>query len=188
VRLFLAINFDAATRAAVFAAAAALRAAAPELAWVDQGRLHLTLKFLGEQADEVVHRVAPAMDEIAARHPTLPSSLGEFGAFPNFRRVRVVWIGMDGDPHLELLHHDVELACEQAGIPLDARPFRPHVTLARLKHPLSAEVVAALSRAAGAQTRERIPTAVSRIDLMCSTLGTNGAVHQLLHSSPLRQA
>ncbi len=188
MRLFLAIDFGAATRAAVFAAAAPLRAAAPGLAWVDEGRLHLTLKFLGEQPEAAVPRVAAAMDDVAAGHTAQASSLGEFGAFPNLRRVRVVWIGMDADPRLELLHHDVELACAGLGIPIEGRPFRPHVTLARVKHLPSADVLRALSREARRGAGHRFPAVVSRIDLVCSTLRPEGPAHQLLHSSPLRES
>lgn len=187
MRLFLAISFDAATRAAVHAAAAPLRAAAPELAWVDASRLHLTLKFLGEQADDLVPRLAPVLDAVASGHPALRSSLGEFGAFPNFRRARVVWIGMEADPRLELLHHDVELACDGLGVPLDARPFRPHVTLARVRQTAGVESLRALSRAARRAAGSRFPTSVDSIDLMCSTLRPEGAAHTRLHSSILRK-
>jgi len=187
VRLFLAINFDAATRAAVHAAAAPLRAAAPELAWVDESRLHLTLKFLGEQADDLVPRLAAVLDEVASGHMVLRSSLGEFGAFPNFRRARVVWIGMEADPRLELLHHDVELACDRLGVPVEARPFRPHVTLARVPQTAGVGSLRALSRAARGAAGSRFPTSVRSIDLMCSTLRPEGAAHTLLHSSTLRE-
>lgn len=187
MRLFLAINFDAATRAAVHAAAAPLRAAAPELAWADESRLHLTLKFLGEQADELVPRLAAVLDQVASGHTVLRSSLGEFGAFPNFRRARVVWIGMEADPRLELLHHDVELACDRLGVPVDARPFRPHVTLARVRQAAGVESLRALSRAARGAAGSRFPTSVRSIDLMWSTLRPVGAAYTLLHSSTLRE-
>lgn len=187
VRLFLAINFDPAMRAAVHAAAAPLRAAAPELAWVDASRLHLTLKFLGEQPDDAASRVAAALDEVAAGHAAFPSSLGDFGAFPNFRRARVVWIGMEADPRLELLHHDVEVACDRLGVPVEARAFRPHVTLARVRQAPGVESLRALSREARRASRSRFATAVRSIDLMRSTLRPEGAAYARLHSSPLRE-
>lgn len=186
MRLFLAIEFDAATRSAVFAAAAPLRAAAPALAWVPETRLHLTLKFLGEQPESAAARVAAAMDRVAAGHAALPSSLGPFGAFPNFRRARIVWIGMDADPPLELLHHDVELACDALGFPVDGRPFRPHVTLARVTRPPGTEALRALARAARGAAADRFAVRVARIDLMRSTLRSDGPVHARVHSSPLR--
>lgn len=185
MRLFLAINFDAATRRAVHEAAAPLRAAAPRLAWVEEGRLHLTLKFLDEQPEAAVPEIVAAMDAVAARHAALPSALEEFGAFPNFRRARVVWIGMRADPRLELLHHDVEVACETLGFPVEGRPFRPHVTLARVKDH-DAPALRALAREAERAGDAHFPVTVQRLDLMHSTLGPGGPAYVRIHSSPLR--
>ncbi|MDE3172135.1 MAG: RNA 2',3'-cyclic phosphodiesterase [Gemmatimonadota bacterium] len=186
MRLFLAVNFDAATRRAVYEAAAPLRAAAPGLAWVDEARLHLTLKFLDEQPAEAVPGLAAAADAVAARHDAVPSALQEFGAFPNFRRARVVWIGVAADPRLELLHHDVEVACEALGHAVEARPFRPHVTLARVKRPDPMEL-RALAREARRAAAVRFPVAVRSVDLMRSTLAAEGPAYERLHSSYLRE-
>ncbi len=187
VRLFLAINVEAAARVGVYAATAPLRDAAPELSWVPADRLHLTLKFLGDQSDETGHAVGTAMDRVAHAHTAFPSALGEFGAFPNFRRPRVVWIGMDDDPRLELLHHDVEVAADALGLPLEAKPFRPHVTVARVQQRPGVDALRLLARSAKRASRERFPTFVRSIDLMRSTLRPEGARHELLHSSLLRE-
>lgn len=186
MRLFLAINPEAAPRAAVYEAAAPLRDAAPELAWVDAARLHLTLKFLDDQPDAMADAVAAAMDRVAEAHAAFESSLGEFGAFPNFRRPRVVWIGMADEPRLEMLHHDVEVAAAALGLPLEGKPFRPHVTLARVQRRPGPEVLRALARAAHRASRGRFPTTVRSVDLVRSTLLSDGARHELLHSSVLR--
>jgi 2'-5' RNA ligase len=186
VRLFLAINLEPDLRAAVHAAAEPLRAAAPELAWLDAPRLHLTLKFLGEQPADAVPGLAAAMDGVGPRFAAIETSLGEFGAFPNFRRPQVVWIGMDADPRLELLHHDVEVACDALGYPVEGRAFRPHVTLARVRHRPARETLRGLAREARRAGRRRFAVTVRSIDLMRSTLRPEGAAYALLHSSPLR--
>ncbi len=187
MRLFLAINFEPAVRAAVHAAAAPLRDAAPGVSWVSAGRVHLTLKFLGEQPEAMADAVATAMDRVAHGHAAFESSLGEFGAFPNFRRARVVWIGMDDDPRLEILHHDVEVAADALGLPIDGKPFRPHVTLGRVGQRPGVDVLRELSRAAKRASPPPIPAIVRSIDLMRSTLRPDGAEHELLHSSLLRE-
>ena len=176
------------TRHTVFDHAAPLRAAAPQFKWVDPDRLHLTLKFLGEQPDDAVSRVATAMDDVGRRHRWIDTSLNEFGAFPNFRRLRVVFISMEPDPRLEMLHHDVEVACHALGFPLEARPFRPHVTLARVKQLVAADTVRALLREAESGTREPIESTVRSIDLMRSVPGARAPAYDLLHASPLREA
>jgi 2'-5' RNA ligase len=107
------------------------------------------------------------------------------GAFPNFRRARVVWMGVTQDARLELLHHDLEVACEQRGFELDGRPFRPHMTLARVPDGTDLEVLRQLSRAAKRVDFEE-ECEVESIDLMRSTLDKAGSSHERLHAAPLR--
>ena len=166
-------------------ATAALRTTAPSLGWVDESRVHLTLKFLGEQPDTVVAPIAEAMDAVAQRHRPFSMTLGEIGAFPNFRRARVVWMGVHRDPRLELLHHDVELAFERLGFALDGRAFRPHLTLARVKERTGEDELRALSRASKRVDFEDT-TAVRSIDLMRSHPGSAGSRYECLHAAPLR--
>lgn len=185
MRLFLAINLPAEVRREVGAATAALRTCAPELAWVDDARLHFTLKFLGEQPAERVPELQAAIAGVAARHRELLMALSGVGAFPNFRRARVVWMGVTNEPRLELLHHDVETSCEKLGFEIEARPFRPHLTLARVKQPLDEERLRALSRAAK-QTDYATDFIVRSIDLMQSDLSIAGPTYTTLVSAALR--
>jgi RNA 2',3'-cyclic 3'-phosphodiesterase len=185
VRLFLAINLPVEVRREVEAASTPLRECAPELSWIPESRLHLTLKFLGEQPGERVDEIRDALAGVAGRHRELFVTLGEIGAFPNFRRARVVWMGVNHDPRLELLHHDVEMACERLGFELEARAFRPHLTLARVKHALAEERMRALARVAK-RTDYRTDFIVRSIDLMQSVLGPSGSTYTPLVSAALR--
>jgi 2'-5' RNA ligase len=185
LRLFLAINLPDDVRREVTAASAPIRASAHELPWLDETRLHLTLKFFGEQAAERVPAIADGLARVAGQHRELLMVLGGIGAFPNFRRARVVWIGVAQEPRLELLHHDIEVACEQLGFELDGRPFRPHVTLARVKTPLSEDRMRELRRVAK-RMEHRSEFIVRSIDLMQSDLSIAGPVYTTLVSAALR--
>lgn len=187
MRLFLALDLDGDAKAALAAATEPLRAQAPELSWTAAPKMHLTLRFLGEQPDDAPSRIAPAMDEVARAHRTFAMRLRHAGAFPNFRRARVVWMGVEPDPRLELLHHDVELACDRLGFGLEGRPFRPHVTLARVRGMAREETMRPLARLAKRLDFER-EVRVDRIDLMESVPGRGGAVYEQLHASHLRSA
>lgn len=184
MRLFLAIDLGADARAALHDATSAMRAEAPGLSWVAERKLHLTLRFLGEQTPDAAARVAAPMDAVAARHRRFEMRLRHVGAFPNFRRARVVWMGVEPAPRLELLHHDVELACEALGFGVEGRPFRPHVTLARVKGRPDANVMRPLARTARRIEFER-EVLVERIDLMESTRNGAGSAYTRLHGSPL---
>ena len=192
MRLFLALNFPAGLQRAIFDGTAPLRAAAPGLAWVAEPRLHLTLKFIGEQPDDAVAPLARALDGVGAAHGPVTMSLGGLGAFPNQRRPRVVWLGVAPDPKLELLHHDVETACAALGYEVEGRAFRPHVTLARVRpgrRSGGGEPDAAAARALADAAREvqfRGSAVVETLDLMRSELGAGGSRYTLLHAAPLQ--
>lgn len=188
MRLFLAINLAPDVRDSIAGAVAPLRGAAPDLRWSDASRLHLTLKFLDEQPETAVKPLTDAIDAVAAKHFAFEMRVGDgeqtVGSFPNFRRPRVVWMGVANDPRLELLHHDVEVACEQLGFELDGRPFRPHLTLVRVKDRIDATVLRRLEQAAKKVVVDA-ESAVASVDLMQSVTGVD-ARYECLHTSPLK--
>jgi 2'-5' RNA ligase len=171
-------------RREVFVATAALRETAPDLAWVAEPRLHLTLKCLGEQPEERVSEIRDALAAIAANHRELAMSLGGIGAFPNFRRARELWLSVAPEPRLELLHHDVEVTYEGLGFEIDGRPYRPHVALARIKQPLAVEAARLLSRAAK-RTEFRAELTIRSIGLMLSHQSGEVPVYTALASAAL---
>lgn len=184
MRLFFAIELTDDVQALLDEAMASLRAEAPELAWLDREKRHLTLKFLGDVADDSLPGLVAAADRATATHGPLEISIRDVGAFPNFRRARVVWIGVEQERRLELLHHDLEIECESAGFEVEGRPFRPHVTLARVRSPLPAERMRAFARVARS-VRVRVAVPVERITLFESTLAPSGARYRRVHSATL---
>src|SRR2546423_4236623 len=135
MRLFLALNLSERLRREIWEATTELRGNGPGIKWVAEERLHITLKFIGEQPESAVQPLVDAMRRVGAGHLAPHISVGGIGAFPTFHRPRVIWIGVEPDPRLELLHHDVEIACEKLGYEVEGRPFRPHLTLGRAGEP-----------------------------------------------------
>jgi 2'-5' RNA ligase len=184
MRLFFAIELGDDLLHRLDEATAPLRAEAPELAWVARDKQHLTLKFLGDVDESAAARLVDAADRAAARHRPLEMHVREVSAFPNFRRARVVWIGVDQEPRLELLHHDLELACAEEGFEVEGRPFRPHITLARVRTPLPTKRLRALAQAAR-RVRMKALVHVEQITLFESTLAPTGARYRRIHAAPL---
>lgn len=182
MRLFLAINLPVEVRREVTAAATPLRECAPELSWVSEPRLHLTLKFLGDQEPDRLDDVRAAAAGVAGRHREFLMTLGGIGASPNFRRPRVVWMDVAQDARLELLHHDVEVAYESLGFEIEGRAFRPHLTLARVRAPLADERRRELSRAAR-EIDYRTDFVVRSIDLMQSELSSTPSYTTLVSAA-----
>jgi 2'-5' RNA ligase len=184
MRLFLAIELPPDLLDALESAIAPLRADSPEIAWVPPTKRHLTLKFLGDVAEERLDRVIALTDGVARKYRAFSMQLGGIGAFPNFRRARVVWIGVEHEARLELLHHDLEVAGEFEGFEIEGRAFRPHVTLARLRVPLEVERARRLARAA--RRIDFSATAeVGEITLFESTLAQSGATYRRVHAAQL---
>lgn len=187
MRLFLAVEFEQTLRRALREATAPLRAVVPDAGWIAEDRLHLTLKFLGEQPETIVPPLAEKMSEIAARHWPMEMQLGGVGAFPDLRRPRVLWIGIAPAPKLELLQHDVEQGCAALGVEVDGKPFRPHLTIGRLRGTEDRAAIREMARAARA-IRFRGDALVSAIDVVRSTLTPNGPRYERLAHAPLRSS
>ena len=184
MRLFIAINFPVDLRAALHAAMQPLRTVAPEIRWVDEPRVHLTMKFLGEHPEEAVRPLVGALEAVGLRYDPIPLELGGLNAFPNLRQPRVVWLGVSADPKLELLYHDVETACETLGHPVEGRAYRPHVTLGRVRdRARDPQRIAAVARGIS----WRAPAIAEALDLMVSEHVNGAPRYRVVGSAPLHR-
>ena len=184
MRAFVALNLPDADRQTLHEAARSIREAAGPASWVAPGKLHLTLKFLGDVDEGRIPGIAVRLRALAAAHRPMALDIGGAGVFPNLRAPRIVWMGVGTDARLELLGHDIERAFEALGFPMEGRAFRPHITLGRLREPLDAARRGALQDALRASTiRRRI--LVRTVDLMASTLGAGGSSYRVLTAAPL---
>lgn len=181
MRLFVAVNLPGALREAIHAAAAPLRDAGLPVRWVDPDGLHLTLKFLGEVADGRLAEITAAVERACAGARPFPLEVSGFGAFPTPGRARVVWVGCEAAPPLELLQHGVERAFAELGFPVEGRPFRPHLTLGRAKAEARGGVRGLDERLAALPFVDTF-TVVS-LDLMESTLTPRGARYAVRHTA-----
>jgi len=184
VRLFVAVNLPADVREAVWTAAEPARRGSPPVRWVGPDGIHVTLKFLGEVADERLDELRQALGRAAAGVRRFALELAGGGVFPGAARPRVFWAGIVAEHQLELLQHGVEREIAPLGFPAEARAFRPHVTLGRAER---AAGPGDLRRAA-----ERIAEVafggsalVESVDLMRSRQSPRGAAYEVVHREPL---
>ena len=150
-----------------------MKKTAPEASWVREENLHLSIKFFGEQPDTAPAELTRILASIAAAQQPIDLRISGLGAFPNLRAPRVVWLGVQHDPRLELMHHDIEATCAANGFALDARAFRPHITLARVRDEMplaNARALAVAARAVGYKGVQQ----VTALSLLESTLTPAG--------------
>jgi 2'-5' RNA ligase len=103
-------------------------------------RIHLTLHFLGHLPRTDVEQLQPALATVVARHRPLRLTAEGVGAFPDIRRPRVLWAGIDGPdlPRMTALQADLGQALGKSGVAIEDR-FHPHLTLARVVRPPRAD-------------------------------------------------
>src|SRR5579884_240382 len=108
---------------------------AANLKWVPVYNLHITMRFIGEWSEARLDELNEALAKTPPRSP-INIDLKTLGWFPNARRPRVFWVGVEGGPDLVQLAQDIDTALEPLGIARETRPFAPHLTLARIKQPV----------------------------------------------------
>ena len=166
-RLFVAVVPAAAVLDVVEAAVGPVRAARPELRWVDRERWHVTLAFLGEVPDDRRPDLCERLGRAAHRGRPLQLGIDGAGRFGD----RVLWARIAGHTDgLRRLAATTAAAARRARIPMQGRPFRAHLTLATARpagsvRPATAELDALL-RASGP-----VAGAVDRLCLVHSRLG-----------------
>jgi RNA 2',3'-cyclic 3'-phosphodiesterase len=103
----------------------------PGVRWVRPENIHVTLKFIGHVDPAKVNNILHALETIHSDQPVEIEFRG-MGFFPNDRRPRVVWCGVQGSPNLAKLAQDIEAALAPLGIERETRAYTPHLTLARI--------------------------------------------------------
>lgn len=154
------------------------------LSWVKPGNLHMTLRFLGDLGDSGVRRAGEAVERGAAGIPAFEAALGPLGGFPNLARPRVVWAGLSrGGGEAEALARAINGALTAAGFGGPDKPFRSHLTLARVRP--SARGLTALSQYALPPPPG--PAILERVVLMKSDLNPAGSRYTPLLEVRLRR-
>jgi len=184
IRSFIAVDLQAPVREAVGALQARLARLKADVRWVRPTGMHVTLKFLGPVEPARLERVHTNVVAAVRGRPALQLRVHGLGAFPSWRRPRVLWVGLEGDGLVGLA-----AAIDTAVQPLDFEPeqrgFTPHVTLGRVNSlrgwPHLEELVKThLDDDFGVST-------VSAVIIYRSTLRPEGAVYAPLWTIPLSQ-
>jgi 2'-5' RNA ligase len=136
MRTFIAVDIPQEVKQKIDAVSASLKKYGGRVSWVRAANLHLTMKFLGEIDDGLLPGLKRALEERLSGSSRFQFTLKNLGAFPNFRRPRVIWIGIDsGVRELTDLAVRVDEATGSLGFEKETRPFSAHLTIARVKDP-----------------------------------------------------
>jgi 2'-5' RNA ligase len=192
VRVFIAIELDAAVREALDGLQSRLKRAPQSRLgrWVAPESIHLTLKFLGEVPASRVPELQQALERACAGVPPFELAVTGLGCFPDPKRPRVVWVGVEElTGALVRLQRAVEAELGRLGFRPEGRGFTPHLTLARVRDQANSRERAELGAWIGQQAVGWLAAMrVGQVCLMRSVLRPEGAVYIRLGAAPLQPA
>ena len=173
MRLFFAVELPDELRRRIAAGVFELRGVMPAARWVRQGGWHITLQFLGEQPPAVVDPLSRETAEALGDCREVTVALNGGGFFPTPTRPRVAWLGGRAEG-LEAWAECLQRCSRRHGIAdEEGRPFKVHLTLARLPQPWPANAVERYLRTVEGW---RLPPFEAReVVLFASELAADGA-------------
>lgn len=181
MRLFVALDLPEDVREKLSILIAQLKSEFPKVRWMRPEGMHVTLKFIGYVEEKKANSIAAALKKVRSATPVEITFRG-VGFFPNERRPRVVWCGVEASENLAELAGQIEQALEPLGVEAESRPYAPHLTLARLKSPEGAGEIVHM---AGELKPQDFGTArESEFHLFESILKPSGAEYKRLQTYP----
>ncbi len=192
MRTFIAIELSDQIREALAQIQTHLKYSGADVKWIENHNIHLTLKFLGDIAEEKCEKIKSILDKIAKNTKSFELSLkiskeapGTFiGAFPDINYPRVIWIGLDkGAKESAEIAGRIDEELSKIGFKKESRPFAAHLTLGRVRSPNNKEAL-----------KEKIGTAqlpitkshsVSSVALFQSKLSPKGPAYTKLYEARL---
>jgi 2'-5' RNA ligase len=172
VRVFVAIHPPEHVRTTLSGFREVLSSAGSSVRWVAPASIHITLKFIGEVSSDQLRACDQALTGV--KWNSFSIAVRNLGFFPNARKARILWAGLEADA-LVALAQDIDRALQEAGVPPDEKPFRPHMTLARSKdRSMAREFVSSIEGVAQSDFGTFL---AERFYLVESVLKSGGAVY-----------
>jgi len=186
LRTFIAIELPDAIQHAIEKETAALRESIDSgcVRWTPVDNVHVTLKFLGDSSAPNIELLKQMLDREAAAVPPFEVTLQNLGSFPNQRRPRIIWIGLEAPAALASLQRAVEAGAARLGYEAEGRPFSPHLTIGRVRQNLQPAQLQTIGMRLKENQIGRIGSSrVDSVELFKSDLQPQGSVYTILHSA-----
>jgi len=186
IRSFVAVELPHEVRDALSGVQSAMKermqTSESSVRWVRPESIHLTLQFLGDVPIKLLPLVSEAIRKGCGPTSAFDLELAGPGVFPNLRRPRVVWIGLQGDQAAMNALKSLQVAISNELQPLGFKPdkeFKPHLTLGRVREGARQDDYAAIARAISETNIPQLntPVRVAGISLMRSELRPSGSVY-----------
>jgi 2'-5' RNA ligase len=189
LRIFIAADIPPSLQQAIQQKVGLLRKTVGDrsVRWVPVQNMHLTLKFLGDVSPTNVESLKEILRIEADSCPVFDITISRLGSFPNSKRPRTLFIGIQAPAQLEALQRGIDFATARLGYESEARPFSPHLTIGRVKETATATDLQKIRGILDQVKIDSLGTAgVDSVHLYKSELKPGGSVYSKLYSAPLR--
>jgi len=184
IRSFIAVDISDEARDEFSRVENRLKRSGCRVRWVRPETVHITLKFLGYIEEGRIAGISERIRSVASSNRRFEIIPGRIGVFPDWRRAKVLWVGIDkGIREMKKIAEDVENAMAEEGFERERKAFNPHFTLGRIKTPENLDKLEAI---AGKTEVAPVSIPVSKLILVRSELSSGGPVYTPLFEAGLK--
>jgi RNA 2',3'-cyclic 3'-phosphodiesterase len=175
VRLFVAVEIPSEVKSEIERIVGPLKKSLGNASWVRAEAVHVTLAFIGEQPEPIVPRIVDELQASVREMQRFEAVVSGAGFFPNDRNPRVAWLGLSPAEGFSEVAAAVRQALNRAEVAFDEKPFKGHLTLARIKERWRREEAERFIARLGTFRSKSFP--VEEVILYSSKLSPHGAQH-----------
>lgn len=95
---------------------------------------HITIQYIGEVSPQQLDSIN-FIDEVGKVFAKSELMVSGLGSFPSLEKSRGLWMGVKNSPALEFLQHNVKEKVLALNLPMDKKPFVPHITITSFAQP-----------------------------------------------------
>lgn len=185
IRTFIAIETPAPIRKDILGLQYRLKQSGADVRWEAEDKFHATVKFLGDVDETLLPAVFAKIESVALQHRACEIVFESLGCFPDSKSPRVVWVGCtDIDRKIGALKSMLDNELRVLGFEIESRPFRPHITLGRVKSQKGIEHLISILENL---TFEPHASVVNDIVVMKSVLKPKGSEYSVLRTIQLNR-
>jgi RNA 2',3'-cyclic 3'-phosphodiesterase len=174
MRAFIGITLAKPIQQKVSRIQAKIKKIGPDVKYVNQGNLHICLRFLGDIDKNQLGAVKRALERGLEGFNPIDLTVGNIGAFPNADHIRVIWVGIGKG--LDSLVEKINKELKEEGFDLPENKFRAHITLGRVKTAKNKEKLKELIKSGRGEGRVKVN--VKEIQVLSSTLTKAGPFYK----------
>lgn len=190
IRTFIAVDFPLEIKEKIAEITAYFQTKLPpaQIKWVEPDHMHLTLKFMGETPLDKLVQIKQSIHQVVSGFPSFKIEIKALGMYPNAKRPRVIWLGINDENNLILLHNQLDQALKGEGIKSDRRPLSPHLTIGRVRRNADQESVMQIGKILSQFKIGSLGCIkIDEIVYYQSVLTPQGPIYTILQSTSLNQ-